>query len=415
MKKFRNNDEFDKFIRDELYNLEKEPPLSVLKKLDKTIQTNRYAGINKNWYWLGGISLAIVALVFITHPFKSINNTPVVAKNVFAYQPLIENNDMVVPSKLIDDVKKVNKKEAIKVVPNENAKKQEIITHAEHQNTETLPVKNQTENKNNVYASINNNQIKANYQIQVKTASCRKSNGKVHIKSNIEGLQYYWVELALYQESADNIKGGQYTVYAKNRDKILDTLIITVPDSGSTLADFKIYDIALGNEMVTIFENNSRFDKENWKQCNDCSFQWNFGDGNFSNVAEPQHSYSNSNTYYITLITTSKYGCKDSLTKSYTISIPQNFAEVPNVFTPNNDGINETFQPTVYDMQSLECAIFNRNGELVYEWKDINGNWNGKIRNTDKLASPGTYYYILKGVTKSGKNVVHKGMVQLSL
>ncbi len=413
MKKFNNNDEFDKFIRVELYNLEKEPPMSVFKKLDHSIQSYSHKGINKNWYWLGGISLAIVALVFIINPFKSTNDIPAVAKNVLAYQPVISNND-VAPVKQVNEVHHAINKKSDKITSDISTNKQLVASEPEHQNLETTTVKSQTENKTNSLQNTNN-QIKTNYQILVKAASCRKSNGKVHIKSNIEGMRYYWVDLALYQESANNIKGGKYTVYSKNKDLIIDTLLISVPDSGSTLADFKIYDIALGNEMITIFENNSRFEKENWKQCKDCSFHWNFGDGSYSNLAEPQHSYSNSNTYFVTLVTASKYGCKDSLTKSYVITIPQNFAEVPNVFTPNNDGINETFQPTVYDMQSLECSIFNRNGELVYEWKDINGSWNGKIRNTDQLAAPGTYYYVLRGITKSGKNVVQKGMVQLSL
>jgi gliding motility-associated-like protein len=69
--------------------------------------------------------------------------------------------------------------------------------------------------------------------------------------------------------------------------------------------------------------------------------------------------------------------------------------ELPNVFTPNNDGINDLFRPKNYHfVERVNMQIFNRWGNLVFETTDPIINWDGTIQNTGRLASPGIYYYI---------------------
>ncbi len=68
---------------------------------------------------------------------------------------------------------------------------------------------------------------------------------------------------------------------------------------------------------------------------------------------------------------------------------------LPNVFSPNGDGINDIFRPqrTSY-VEKVEMTIFNRWGIQVYYTEDKDINWDGKINKTDQLVSPGVYYYI---------------------
>ncbi|HYW94231.1 MAG TPA: gliding motility-associated C-terminal domain-containing protein, partial [Bacteroidales bacterium] len=69
--------------------------------------------------------------------------------------------------------------------------------------------------------------------------------------------------------------------------------------------------------------------------------------------------------------------------------------EIPNVFSPNGDGVNDVLKPYEYrDVNKIDMKIFNRWGQMIYETQDPNINWDGKIMGTDKLASPGVYYYI---------------------
>ncbi len=68
---------------------------------------------------------------------------------------------------------------------------------------------------------------------------------------------------------------------------------------------------------------------------------------------------------------------------------------LPNVFSPNGDGINDIYKPlrTSY-VESVDMRIFNRWGLEVFKTSDPDINWDGKITGTNKLVSPGVYYYI---------------------
>jgi gliding motility-associated-like protein len=68
---------------------------------------------------------------------------------------------------------------------------------------------------------------------------------------------------------------------------------------------------------------------------------------------------------------------------------------LPNVFSPNGDGINDLYRPqrTSY-VERVEMTIFNRWGIQVFYTEDPDINWDGKVNNSDRLAAPGVYYYI---------------------
>ena len=68
---------------------------------------------------------------------------------------------------------------------------------------------------------------------------------------------------------------------------------------------------------------------------------------------------------------------------------------LPNVFSPNSDGINDLYRPfrTSY-VERVEMTIFNRWGVQVYYTEDPDINWDGKVNETDRLVAPGVYYYI---------------------
>lgn len=73
---------------------------------------------------------------------------------------------------------------------------------------------------------------------------------------------------------------------------------------------------------------------------------------------------------------------------------------LPNVFTPNNDGINDRFEPFPYrSVQSIEMTIFNRWGSIVFETTDPNILWDGTNKTTGELVSASTYFYTCKVFT----------------
>ncbi|AUC82868.1 choice-of-anchor L domain-containing protein [Lacinutrix sp. Bg11-31] len=65
---------------------------------------------------------------------------------------------------------------------------------------------------------------------------------------------------------------------------------------------------------------------------------------------------------------------------------------IPQGISPNNDGKNDTFDLSSYDVQSL--TIFNRNGVKVYEKTNYLDEWHGQSLDGDELPV-GTYYYVM--------------------
>jgi gliding motility-associated-like protein len=73
----------------------------------------------------------------------------------------------------------------------------------------------------------------------------------------------------------------------------------------------------------------------------------------------------------------------------------ESVANAPNVFTPNNDGINDYWTlENNYTFQNCNLKIFNNIGNIVYESKGYENNWDGTFRGN--RLPVGTYYFVFK-------------------
>jgi len=87
----------------------------------------------------------------------------------------------------------------------------------------------------------------------------------------------------------------------------------------------------------------------------------------------------------------------------------------PNSFTPNGDGLNDKFLPTLgfHDLKSFKMQIYNRWGERIYETEDaINGGWDGNFEGNE--APQGAYVYIVAFSSSDGQEYEEQGTVTLS-
>jgi gliding motility-associated-like protein len=119
-------------------------------------------------------------------------------------------------------------------------------------------------------------------------------------------------------------------------------------------------------------------------------WSWNFGDGDKSSLESPEHVFTKVETYHVVLTVTAENGCLDSLAQE--IDIKEVELVIPNVFTPNGDGVNDTFVVSELDKYiSNSLVVFNRWGQKVFEANDyMSGDWDGGN------LSDGTYFFILK-------------------
>ncbi|WP_170982945.1 T9SS type B sorting domain-containing protein [Dyadobacter frigoris] len=80
---------------------------------------------------------------------------------------------------------------------------------------------------------------------------------------------------------------------------------------------------------------------------------------------------------------------------------------IPDIFTPNEDGINDTFKIVVIGGTALKLDIFNRWGSLVFTDSSPAAEWSGKVNATHCLN--GDYVYVFKYKTEMGEEFVRKG------
>lgn len=101
--------------------------------------------------------------------------------------------------------------------------------------------------------------------------------------------------------------------------------------------------------------------------------------------------------------------CQDSAKIDVTLNA--SFIMVPNVFTPNGDGMNDEFRVAYRSICSFHCWVFNRWQHQVYSWSDPAKGWNGTING--RPAPESAYVYIVEATGCDGKKYKLKGMVNL--
>ncbi len=127
---------------------------------------------------------------------------------------------------------------------------------------------------------------------------------------------------------------------------------------------------------------------------------WDFGDGATSLDWEPKHTYAKAGTYLVELKLKDLDGCVVSYTKE--IIITDYYIEFPNVFTPNDDSVNDHFYPKFIYIKEIHVLIMNKWGELLFESKDLEAKgWDGKY-NGDK-APIGNYVCKVRYTTLDGR------------
>jgi gliding motility-associated-like protein len=105
-------------------------------------------------------------------------------------------------------------------------------------------------------------------------------------------------------------------------------------------------------------------------------------------------------------------GCESS----DTIKVDKDcYINIPNIFTPNGDGVNDYFFPRQLlsaGLTQFDMNIYNRWGQLVFSANSLEGRgWDGRMNGTPQ--PEGVYIYTIDAVFKDGQKETHKGNVTL--
>jgi gliding motility-associated-like protein len=128
-------------------------------------------------------------------------------------------------------------------------------------------------------------------------------------------------------------------------------------------------------------------------------YRWDFGDGTPA-AAEPSHTYAQPGSYRVLLQGTAASGCPVRATTVVEVAE----YKVPNIFTPNADGLNETFRIVGVPAGSASLQVFNRWGRCVYTADHYAHDWSGAG------LPAGIYYYLLR---PAGCTAPVKGWVEI--
>jgi len=191
---------------------------------------------------------------------------------------------------------------------------------------------------------------------------------------------------------------GTYTISlaVSAMNKCFDTLVKTnmIQVKQYPVADFTATPV----ENVPLELHLANFGFNNTSQ-NAVTYKWDFGDKTTSSVLNPTHHYVYPGNYAVTLIAANDIGCADTAIRKFFMVIPDKVLVIPNAFSPNGDGINDTWEIAgLYGVSDCQIDIFNRWGQKVVSMHGYTP-WDGRYNGQPVPVA--TYYYVIKTVTRT--------------
>ena len=122
-----------------------------------------------------------------------------------------------------------------------------------------------------------------------------------------------------------------------------------------------------------------------------------------------EYTFMESGTTTVTLVV--MVGGEITESKEIKVSVYDSHLEMPNAFSPNDDGTNDIYgakgahnenaQGHYRSIVEFHAWIFNRWGQKLYEWTDIKGGWDGKYNG--QPVKDGVYFVLVKAKGADGK------------
>jgi gliding motility-associated-like protein len=145
------------------------------------------------------------------------------------------------------------------------------------------------------------------------------------------------------------------------------------------------------------------------------SWNWYFmNTAQYTSVLQnPTFMYTEAGTYAVALVVKSDKGCLDTLVRPLVVGEDYGLY-VPNAFTPNQDGLNDLFQPKGFGIVKYELNIFDRWGERTFHTEKFEEGWSGTFQGRGTtICEEGVYTWLINVTDVFGKAHELKGHVTL--
>lgn len=170
-------------------------------------------------------------------------------------------------------------------------------------------------------------------------------------------------------------------------DSLATAGLIEVHDSPTADFDFTPDEVDIFDPFVTFTDESEG--AQLW--------YWDFGDGEYSEITNPEHEYAETGVYPIILTVVNEFGCVDQMLHELEITSDV-IIYVPTAFSPNDDGFNDIFKPSVLGTEFTDYysfQIFNRDGDIIFETTDPDQSWVGNAFNGNYYVQEGNYTWRL--------------------
>ncbi|MBN4062246.1 PKD domain-containing protein, partial [Bacteroidales bacterium AH-315-I05] len=128
-------------------------------------------------------------------------------------------------------------------------------------------------------------------------------------------------------------------------------------------ANFQAYPNTVLDSADTVYFADNSLDAWSWN--------WDFGDGNSDTIQNPTHYYATNGSYFVTLVITNAFGCKDSITKQavfIAVGIKDFLEGVESInIYPNPFSDNLNLELDLKEYGSLSTKLLNIQGQQISE------------------------------------------------
>jgi len=119
--------------------------------------------------------------------------------------------------------------------------------------------------------------------------------------------------------------------------------------------------------------------------------------GNFTNylwqnsAAGPNFNVVQEGSYWV--LVTDEHGCEAADSVFVRDLCPTRYY-IPNIFSPDDDGVNDYFSVYGSDMASLQLSVYDRWGNLLFQSESLDAHWDGRFQG--KPVNPGVYVWVAR-------------------